>query len=319
MRLRAALTLGLVAGLVAGIVTAYLFPPIDDFDPSNPFWNGLSRLSSELDLTPISSLTSGLAKVDPSRSALLIVGPEAPFSRAEARAVSRFVRGGGLLLLADDFGSGNQLLKLMGLKVRITEGLLLDPLFKHRASPLPKVRARGLKLVLNYAAALAGSGFEVLAESSSFSFLDSNLNLRFDSGERKGPFPVAARVPYGAGEVVVVSDSSLFLNSMLGLGDNLRFARALVGGRGALLDAGHWRRGALASFKGAVRSALTALRAPEARYFLLVGALTLIYAVRLELAEPGGVSAVEEVLRRHPDWDREVLERLEDELGGQRR
>jgi hypothetical protein len=54
----------------------------------------------------------------------------------------------------------------------------------------------------------------VLMNSSEMSWLDENLNGREDLKEPKGPFPVLAIEPYGNGKIVLLSDPSLFINSM---------------------------------------------------------------------------------------------------------
>jgi hypothetical protein len=61
---------------------------------------------------------------------------------------------------------------------------------------------------------LNSSKFRVIAQSSFFSYLDINQNGKHDENEPTGPFPVAVLVPYGPGELLVISDSSILINSM---------------------------------------------------------------------------------------------------------
>ncbi len=57
----------------------------------------------------------------------------------------------------------------------------------------------------------------------------------------KGPFPVIVETSYGKGKIVVISDSSFLINSMIDLGDNLKLVNVLTDGRQAMLDTSHWK------------------------------------------------------------------------------
>ena len=304
------LSVGLALGLGLALTVAYLYPPVRDFDPFNPFWNGLSGFYDRYKPKLISSLIKGLSLGDPRSYALLIIGPEEGFSEAEAKAVAGFLKAGGLLVLADDFGTGNQLLRKLGLNVRLAGYLLIDPLFKYKSGPLPKAYWRGRGLILDYATAILGKGFKVLASTSDFSFLDLNSDFEFERGEPKGPFPVAVEANYGEGEVVVISDPSLFINSAIGLGSNRAFVSSIISGRKVLLDVSHWHVSKLALFKAFVNSLPRYLGVPEVRYSVLASALALIYYLKVRLTKPRAPREVEEVLKRHPGWDRKALEEV---------
>ena len=299
--------LGLISGALVALSLAYFYPSTADLGIDNPHWNGLSVLVRYYGVKVVSSLSC--EATDPLTSALLIVGPQKPFERGEVEAIRDFVREGGLLIVADDFGTGNQLLREMGLEVRLGGGLLLDPLRKYKDRALPKVRAGNLTLVLNYATVIEGGGFKALAYSSPYSFLDLNLNLKYDPGEPKGPFPVVAEIPYGLGKVVVISDASPFINSMLTLGDNREFLSELVGGRRAILDSSHWRASAISLFKRFLKTLRDSLRVPEVKYTLLGGALLSLYFLNLRVKRRK-INELEEVSKKHPEWDRRILEEI---------
>ncbi len=227
----------------------------------------------------------------------------------------------------DDYGSGWELLRLIGVPVEPLSGVLRDPLFKYKASALPRARASsGAQLVLNYAAALRVSGGECIAWSSHFSYLDLNNNGAPDPGEPAGPFCVAACIKVGAGKVVVVSDSSIALNSMLQL--NQEFLGEVLSGR-LYLVADKWSVGpytsarrALVGFVSLVFS--TDLKYPAAAYISIgafFAAKRLYTQRRARHLKPRLESVIRELLKKHPEWDsesvrlvaREVLELGESE------
>ena len=317
--MRRQVILGIVSALIAVAATIHLMPPTDDFSPSNPLWNGLSRACEMLNLKAIEDLR-GAGNLEPSSTAILILAPSKPFSDEETGILRGFISRGGLLIIADDFGTGNELLSSLGLNLRLNGSILLDPLFKYRSRRLPKIiqMAGELtpeveELILNYATIITGSGFRTLAASTSFSFLDLNGNSEWDAGEPQGPLPVAAEAAYGGGRVIVISDPSIMINSMIGMGGNGRFIAHLIGGRSPLLDTSHWVPSPLSRAKGVVGAALGAASIPEARYTLTALAATLIFKLEYKRVRVR-MSRLEEVLRRHPDWDRDVLSRLEEEI-----
>lgn len=318
--MRKAVALGLLSALVAAVATIHLLPPIDDFSPENPFWNGLSAASERFQLVPVEDLRAAVNVSDARSSALLIVGASKPFAPEEVEAVRAFLSRGGLVVLADDFGTGNELLEGLGVAARLNGSMLVDPLFKERTGRFPKVpyvkggvlSGEG-ELVLNYATVIVGSGFKPLAMSSFFSFLDLDGDSAWDEGEPRGPFVVAAEVPYGHGKLVVVSDPSFLINSMLDSGANAEFAEYLLDGREALLDVSHWTPSPFSVIKAAVTRALSVFSIPEVRYSL--AALVVMLLSRLELKPAKAApKRAEEVLKRHPDWDKDVLAKLEEDL-----
>jgi len=72
----------------------------------------------------------------------------------------------------------------------------------------------------------------VIANSSSFSYVDMNSDGEFGSGDLSGPLPVAAYVNVGQGCVVGVADPSCLINGMVFMDDNLLFISNIVSIKG---------------------------------------------------------------------------------------
>jgi len=299
----------------------YFVPPLDDFEPKNPYWNGLSDMHTLLDINIISDVKE-LSRIDnPESHVLLVIGPSNPYSLDEVNTIRDFINKGGMLILADEFGSGNELLKGLGVNVRLNGSLLIDPLFKERSSRIPKITDFDKKILsynitqifLNYATVIQGSNLKPLASSSSFSYLDLNHNFKYDKGEPKGPFFVMAEINYGKGSIVIISDSSIFINSMLSKGDNLALIKGLKGSRKLILDTSHFSIGLFTKLKVTLMLVFGIISVPEARYTIALIAVALVLKVKFKAIKPK-VDKVEELIRKYPNWNKELLKKLEGEL-----
>jgi hypothetical protein len=111
---RLLVSLALVLVVVLAIMIWFL-PLDDDFRVENTFWNGSSELGAYQTLTPLETLADLPVVTD---GATLILIPYIQLTQSELDAVSRFVAGGGTLVLADDYGYGNQVLSHLGMEAR---------------------------------------------------------------------------------------------------------------------------------------------------------------------------------------------------------
>ena len=223
-----------------------------DFSIFNTGWNGTSSLalstynlgkfspSFELRSTggDVEILQLGFDDVSLNQGSdvLAVIGPTKEFSAADGSSVGAFVRAGGRVLLADDFGTGNGLLEAAGAGSRFSGRMVFDLSFEKTpefpicfdivSDPLTDgVTA----LQLNYATSIAmADGAEPLVRSSVASWLDTDGDRLQDFGEPEGPFVVAARERLGLGEFVLIADPSLLINGMQGYLDNAAFVSNLV-------------------------------------------------------------------------------------------
>ena len=92
------------------------------------------------------------------------------------------------------------------------------------------------KILLNRAAPLEGG--TTLVRTSSMSWIDENGDRRINNNEQMGSFAVIAADEIGNGRLIVISDPSIFINSMYAEDarwDNRVLINNLVGGDGAIL------------------------------------------------------------------------------------
>jgi hypothetical protein len=249
-------TVAVVGVAIALLLVSMVAPAIsstEDFSIFNSGWNGTSGLAvmayrtgklvptfevestgTEITVTQV-ALTS--IAPDPGTGALIIIGPTKEFTDAEGKLVGDFVRDGGRLVLADDFGTGNSLLSKMGAGSRFSGQLVMDLAFEKQPefsvvfdiAPDP-LTTNVSTLLLNHPSSVTVniSTTSVIANSSVASWRDVNGNKLQEPGEPRGPFPLVARERLGLGTILLLSDPSVLINGMRDYMDNDAFAENLV-------------------------------------------------------------------------------------------
>jgi len=308
------------AALIALASASVMLPPQDDFNPSNPYWNGHLEFSRAINMFAVDVAAY---KPDPKGTVLFVMGPSLNITEDRVEAWRRYVEDGGVLVIMDETGAVNHALEMLGLQVRVDGHMMLDAVFYYNGWRIPKImdfRGGALtsnlsEIIMDIPSALnflgGAGGFRVLAYSSSFSFLDLDGDGEPSSDEPVGPFPVAAEMQYGGGRIILFSDSSLFINGVIGLGDNLQLLKNILGGRSAVLDSGVWRKTVHSQFKDTVLLAYNFISQPEIKYSLTAAVIIALYMLAARLAaKPEAPDEVKALIAKHPGWDRRLLEML---------
>jgi hypothetical protein len=309
--------LGAAFALLSVSAASVLLPPSEDFQPSNPYWNGLETFFRAVNATPVDLAYD---RVAPENSILIVIGPSVNVTEPRIEALKEYLLGGGTLVLMDETGAVNPILSGLGLDVAVDGRPMQDPVFYYGSWRMPKITKVGHELgveniALNLPSTLdvKGPSLKVLAYSSSFSFIDLDGDSKTSPGEPTGPFAVAAMTAYGKGRIIIFSDSSIFLNSVIGLGDNLKLLHNIAGGRKVFVDAGVWQATPQLAYRNNVLAVYRAFTAPELKYSLAFAAVTVIYMLtHREGPAKGAGEEVDELIRRHPGWDRRLLEALKE-------
>ncbi|HET6406139.1 MAG TPA: DUF4350 domain-containing protein [Candidatus Thermoplasmatota archaeon] len=188
--------------------------------------DGISRKAARVEA--ILSTPHQLADVeDPARALLLILGTERRYSEGEARAVIDFIEAGGNVILADEGGYGTDIAAAAGFGIVNTN--LVDTR-NHAGDPTlvvatATVEGRSYQVLFNKPTAVQplrnANPYTVLAQSSPSlypdgSFIDTNKNGKVDQTDGAAPgtsgFPLIVRTSIGAGTLVIVADTGLFMN-----------------------------------------------------------------------------------------------------------
>ncbi len=225
----------LAAGVGVAMLT-WLHPADADFSVAGRGWNGLRDAADQLDAMPLAAADEYDSLASPGT---LILVPAVPLDADVTERIVTFVRDGGVLVLLDDYGHGNEVLEALGAPMRFSGAPLVDSLHCDTNETMPRASvgtasgAGALSLVLNHGSWMeVEEGADLWARSSYFSYGDVDNNGKWDEGEPQGPLPVGARWRSGEGDVVVAADASLLINAMLDRSDNLEaislFVRAPV-------------------------------------------------------------------------------------------
>jgi hypothetical protein len=322
------------------MVWVALSPVEDPYSAANTNWNGTSELV-KMGFEQMTWSSGGPVPIG-STGMLLIAGPTNAFIQSDINAIKALLSSGGVVLIADNFGSGNQLLQLLGIPIKFDGRVLVDSLFYDKQPSFPmvfdfprSVFTSGVdKLVLNLATVLnvtQGPNVKVIASSSPFSFLDANRNGVKDSGEPSRSFPVLAQVSVGAGTLLVFSSPASFLNVLIHSEGNgillqniLKGASPLLSGTVGLLDQAHIGSSPFTPVKLGAKGVFEQLVGGNVEFLTKLGLTGVAVAVvagrflyrrpwpeKAQKPVPFGVSPllqVDGVMRLHPTWDRKMVE-----------
>jgi hypothetical protein len=336
----------ILVALALSIIWAANSPIDDPYSMHNMQWSGTSALAQKGFVAVTAGLTDTLSSTNATK-VLLVMAPSRLFSREEASSIADVARKGGLLVIADNFGSGNSLLSFLGLPIKFDNRLLLDPLFYRKQPLFPVVldfsesefSADLGELVLDYATILDvgdTSKVKVLASSSAFSFLDSNQDGQKSLQEPSGPFPVLAELQLGEGKVLLFTSPASLGNGLMDEANNSALIENIVkyGSKSEhrsvfLYDETHLEHYPFTSTKLVARQLVTSILegGMQLPVKLELTALALVLlAARYVYRKPSKAAKkieplqvvrspdVETVLRLHPTWDRAKLEYVAREL-----
>ncbi len=234
-----AIGLGVVVTLSVIVAASISGAAYGTFTPS---WEGTSELRSEAESTDAETIvltdTERYAEIPRDGSVAIVLSPDEPYEDADLDRLSEFVEEGGTLVVAEAYGPHtNALLDDLGASTRVDGDPLRDERSYYRSPALvvaPDVAAHPYligveELTLNHGTALDAGDSTVLVRSSEFAYLDRTRTGYLAEGDEMGAYPIVTVEQVGeGGEVVTVSDPSVFINAMLERDGNRAFANGLI-------------------------------------------------------------------------------------------
>jgi hypothetical protein len=202
------------------VLLFHLSTDYSDYSAHNSGWNGTSQFFSALpgDNTVIIEDNSQLEQYHD--SVLLIIAPGRNVSDSDGLRYREFLGRGNTIVLFDDFGSGNDLLRQFGTDIRIRRTTLLsadqafnDPVFV-KAYPVGSSDLTGNISAMTMDRPSVIEGGEMFLVTSLLSWEDTNSNKKADSNETIGRFVVGSEDRAGTGRIIVVSDPGVLINSI---------------------------------------------------------------------------------------------------------
>jgi hypothetical protein len=235
---------GFVLLAAALVLVGHLSTNNMEFSQYNGGWNGTSRFFSDLDRHRLTEISEPAQLMSNSTNiTLLIIAPWRQPTNQELAGYRAFMEQGNTIVLADDFGTGNAILRGLKSRISILPGNV-SSLDREYADPYSVVVYQSSNetpvknipsLLLNRPAPLQGG--TPLMRTSVMSWVDFNGDRKINNNEVLGTVTVIAADEIGSGRLIVVSDPSIFINSMYDVDqpDNRFFIQNLVNGNDPVL------------------------------------------------------------------------------------
>ncbi|KUK17279.1 DUF4350 domain-containing protein [Thermococcus sibiricus] len=190
-----------------------VFKSSADYSVLNTDWNGVSSfgklLYSKGEITPVLS-TYDSANLGERKGTLIIVGPNLDFTNEEIVELRKFLENGNTLILADDFGTGNEILEGLGLEQRFGRGELITPIYSKNhhypvtAEIVDSDLSKNVERIVMYNPSVILNSQNALVYTPNSSIFKNSY----------GAFVIVEKVEHGNGEVILISDPDLFTNSL---------------------------------------------------------------------------------------------------------
>lgn len=349
--------LALVAMLVLAIVAAGVTTAAP-FATYNSDWTGTTDLRDATladENTTLVVDTPAVRTATPTpRTTAFVIGVPNETDSVTATSSTVLDQGGTVVITNEVPGPTNSLLETLGASARVASGPVRDPRSYYRQPVLPLATTTnetetiaGTEITLNHPGTVTPGSATVLATTSQFSYVDENRNEQFDVDESLGERPVMTRESVGNGTVVVVSDSSVFINAMYDRDGNQALAAWLTAGSDRLVLTGSsaqplprlaalilWFKStplAQAVLLGIMTSSILLMGRPRPRRAILQrlsratttnteGDTRAMPAVTQPEAEAAYESGLMSRLRTdHPEWEPDTLRRLVTAVTARRR
>lgn len=276
--LLSSIVVSLVIAMLLFVILVGLAPNSIAYNLNNYGWNGLNQVNAKYGLHEINSMSQVTSS---NKSVVLEISPSIPFSSTFGQSAKNFVESGGTLVIADSFGVSNSLLKAIGAQISVAGDLVLDPVYnwKQEALPIAFVSTQQQNLILRGVSALALSNASSLAvgQSANTTIIAKSspqskaINFSTDALISKGSFAIAAEEFMGSGKLVVIGDSTFFLNSVWTQGTNQVLINNLLSNSTVYLDTLSWPVNTQTSVRAELLSFYSLLSSAPYRYLATLG------------------------------------------------
>lgn len=136
-------------------------------------------------------------------SVLFIISPDVEFTEEEVENLKDYLSSGNILVIADNFNSGNSILKYMNLSYRFSERPLYDVI-----KPV-EFYSNGYIILENPSTIMGKGNGTVIMYSSDSSNIGNYPRPRDESR-----YPLILEKNYGGGKIILISDPTLFKNKL---------------------------------------------------------------------------------------------------------
>ena len=216
----------LLFALITMPLTIPVFKSSTQYSIFNKNWDGTSRFAKLAylkgrEVVPIFE-SFDIANISELNGVLLIIGPNMTFTGAEVEQIKLFLERGNTLFIADDFGTGNEILRALNVPVGISNYPLWDFFYEGDDRLVVSVRIEDPLLARNVTKVVTNepSGIIVTRKGEAYVSKVAMINLH------RRMYPVMTEVSYGNGRIVILSDPDVLANMQFE--ENRQFLSNLV-------------------------------------------------------------------------------------------
>lgn len=325
-----------------------------DFSVYNPGWNGCSDLAvktNQMDkFTQNLKLENGESmqvtqkgltsySLSANDTSLVILGPKQRFTESESDYVHDFMKKGGIVVLSDDFGRANTLLDDLNTSSRFIGEPVLDLSFEKKPDFGVAFNVRDSEITQNVSYVLLNKPTGIVPDKNSTSYMntseaswvDRNNNGVHDPGESRRNIPLLTMEDYGEGELILVSDPSIFINSMRDELDNIILTNNILnyttaGRENVVFDESHREVNFLQGmvYRGTYPSKtitfLILVVGMGVSLFIMVPGFKniilslIINVLSIIVPDEEKKCLIDNLMEDHPEWDREKLEMVHEKF-----
>lgn len=207
--------------LVAIIGVAFMMLPIgvpmiktfSDYSMFNRDWNGCSKFAKKIyqnnyKIVPIIS-PYNTYDFNQKNGVLFIIGPSLDFSDNEVEQVREFLNNGNTIVIADDFGTANQVLEKLNISAKVSKNRVNDMFYYLNDDLIITCRIKN------------DFGNSITMNVPSYVNLNEGINegiiltsLVSSSGKKEKAYPIMVETKYSSGKIIIISDPDIFTNGM---------------------------------------------------------------------------------------------------------
>ncbi|ASJ08357.1 hypothetical protein A3L11_03560 [Thermococcus siculi] len=216
----------LLFALITMPLTVPVFKSSTQYSMFNKNWDGTSRFAKLAylkgkEVVPIFE-SFDLSNISERNGVLLIIGPNMTFTGAEIEQIKLFLERGNTLFIADDFGTGNEILRALNVPVGISNYPLWDFFYENDDRLVVSVRIEDPLLARNVTRVITNepSGIIVTRKGEAYVSKVAMINLH------RRMYPIMTELKYGKGRIVVLSDPDVLANMQFK--ENRQFLSNLV-------------------------------------------------------------------------------------------
>lgn len=204
--------------------------------PYSPYNIGFEGYSKLLDTIASIEIAKDLNHIEPFSIAILPLTKE--ISNLNSEYIKNLTVAGVTIIILDENGYSNKLLKDLGLGIEIRKTKVLDEVSKYGSREYPVIVIDFNNTILrivtykpSYIASLKEFSKEITGSTSDYAYADEDGNGFYTLGEVIGKYNVICSASLDKGSLWVIADLDILSNRVIDYLDNRRFIEILASSR----------------------------------------------------------------------------------------